>query len=166
MNVLLLNLNFWSNLTCFSVTKQYVHSPFIGCGCDTTAASATTFCSTRADSISAVLRRWPDTLTMSSIRPVIQIYPSLSLRAPVRNYSIILWSKAFNTYQCPESSFKFLYPELYWWNWWHIHIFINSETLIFLLWSTDTSTGNLILRSHPKYPSSVPVMLNNKQGSN
>jgi hypothetical protein len=37
-----------------------------------TAASATAGCETRADSISAVDSRWPETLITSSTRPVIQ----------------------------------------------------------------------------------------------
>ena len=46
-----------NKLTSFKVTKQYVDSPLILCGWETTAASATVACSTRADSISAVLSK-------------------------------------------------------------------------------------------------------------
>ena len=47
-------------------------SPLISWGMPTTAASATAGCDTRADSISAVPMRWPETLITSSSRPMIQ----------------------------------------------------------------------------------------------
>lgn len=50
-------LNVTPSLT---VTKQYRLSPLTGWGLPTTAASATASCSTRADSTSAVLSRWPE----------------------------------------------------------------------------------------------------------
>src|SRR5262245_42682403 len=48
----------------------------------TAAASATDGCDTSALSISAVPRRWPDTFTTSSMRPITQKNPSASRRAP------------------------------------------------------------------------------------
>lgn len=71
-----------TRLTSLTVTKQYRHSPFTGCGRATTAVSATSGCSMRTDSTSAVLSRCPDTFSMSSMRPVIHKYPSASRRAP------------------------------------------------------------------------------------
>lgn len=54
------------------VTKVQIPCPLISCGIPTTAASATASCDTRALSISAVPRRWPETFKTSSTRPVIQ----------------------------------------------------------------------------------------------
>ena len=81
----------WHKLTSLRETKQQVHSPLILWGWDTTAASATLGCSTRADSISAVLNRCPETLTMSSIRPVTQMQPSLSFLPP-ENHKMCYYS--------------------------------------------------------------------------
>src|ERR1043165_6821469 len=65
-----------------SVTKATIDDPFNSSGRGTTAASATAECETRALSISAVPSLCPLTLITSSIRPMIQKYPSLSFRAP------------------------------------------------------------------------------------
>ena len=56
--------------TSLSVTKQYRHSPLMVCGWATVAFSATDGCSSNALSTSAVLSRWPDTFSMSSMRPI------------------------------------------------------------------------------------------------
>ena len=56
----------------FNVTKQYKPFPFMLCGKPTTAASATFVWATKALSISAVPRLWPDTIITSSTLPVIQ----------------------------------------------------------------------------------------------
>ena len=48
----------------------------------TTAASATCECPTSADSTSAVEIRCPDTFITSSMRPITQMLPSRSYRAP------------------------------------------------------------------------------------
>lgn len=55
----------------FGVTKQYEHSPFSECGRATTAASIIELCWVKQDSISAVLSKCPETLSLSSILPVI-----------------------------------------------------------------------------------------------
>ncbi len=47
-----------------------------------TAASATAWWSTRADSTSIVEMRWPETFITSSTRPSSQKSPSSSIRAP------------------------------------------------------------------------------------
>src|SRR3989338_1622515 len=62
----------------FSTTKAVTASPFISCGLPTTAASATSGLAASADSISIVPRRWPETFSTSSMRPMIQKYPSSS----------------------------------------------------------------------------------------
>ena len=49
-----------------------IHCPVNSSDMPTTAASATPWYITNAASISAVLKRWPDTLTTSSTRPRIQ----------------------------------------------------------------------------------------------
>ena len=53
-------------------TKAFTAWPVNSSLIPTTAASATPLCSMRAASISAVDRRWPETLTTSSTRPRIQ----------------------------------------------------------------------------------------------
>ena len=55
-----------------SATKALTACPVSSSLMPTTAASATPLCSMRAASISAVDRRWPETLTTSSTRPRIQ----------------------------------------------------------------------------------------------
>ncbi len=56
----------------FSTTKAHTASPVVSSGRPTTAASATNSVQlTSADSISIVPMRWPDTLSTSSMRPVI-----------------------------------------------------------------------------------------------
>jgi hypothetical protein len=60
-----------------TVTYATTGWPEISSSTAMTAASATVVCATSADSISAVDSRCPDTLITSSIRPVIQKYPSV-----------------------------------------------------------------------------------------
>lgn len=81
--IFLSNVSFW-----FGVMKQYKHSPFTGCGRETTAASETRGCSVKTDSTSAVDIKWPETFNMSSTRPVIHKYPSWSRRAPEIRWSL------------------------------------------------------------------------------
>ena len=55
----------------FKTTKAQMASPVVSSGRPTTAASATSSVwLTSADSISIVPMRWPDTLSTSSMRPV------------------------------------------------------------------------------------------------
>jgi len=56
--------------TPFSTTKAQIASPVVSSGLPTTAASATCGLATRADSISIVPMRWPETFSTSSMRPV------------------------------------------------------------------------------------------------
>ena len=55
-----------------SVTNATIAWPVSSSCWPITAASATSACATIADSTSAVDRRWPETLTTSSIRPITQ----------------------------------------------------------------------------------------------
>ena len=55
----------------FSTTNAHTASPVRSSGRPTTAASATIGLATSADSISIVPRRWPDTFSTSSMRPMI-----------------------------------------------------------------------------------------------
>ena len=55
-----------------SVTNTATASPLSSSGRPTAAASATFGCDTSALSISIVLSRWPETLSTSSMRPMIQ----------------------------------------------------------------------------------------------
>ena len=55
-----------------SVTNAHTDCPVSSSACPMTAHSATFGCETTADSISAVLRRWPETLITSSMRPMTQ----------------------------------------------------------------------------------------------
>eukprot|EP00962_Isochrysis_galbana_P045024 scaffold17620_cov155-Isochrysis_galbana.AAC.5 len=64
------------------ITYANMPWPLRSCGMPTTAASTQAGCATSADSISAVPRRWPETLSTSSTRPVIQMKPSSSRRQP------------------------------------------------------------------------------------
>ena len=64
------------------VVKQHIPCPLMGWGYPIAAACATASWATKADSISAVPMRCPDTFITSSTRPVIHVYPSLSLRHP------------------------------------------------------------------------------------
>ena len=55
-----------------SVTNAQIAWPVSSSDWPITAASATFSCATIADSTSAVERRWPETLTTSSMRPMTQ----------------------------------------------------------------------------------------------
>ena len=55
-----------------SVTNAVTAWPESSSDCPITAASATLSCETIAPSISAVDMRWPETLSTSSVRPMIQ----------------------------------------------------------------------------------------------
>ena len=57
--------------------------PVVSSVAPTTAASATDGCDTRADSISAVDSRWPDTFMTSSTRPSSQMLPFVVLLGAV-----------------------------------------------------------------------------------
>jgi acetyl-CoA synthetase len=61
-----------SGRACFSTTTAHTASPVMSSGRPTTAASATCGFATSADSISIVPRRWPETFSTSSMRPMIQ----------------------------------------------------------------------------------------------
>ncbi|KAG1307306.1 hypothetical protein G6F62_015250 [Rhizopus arrhizus] len=61
-----------SGRACFNTTNATTASPVVSSGRPTTAASATSSCATSADSTSIVPRRWPDTFSTSSMRPMIQ----------------------------------------------------------------------------------------------
>jgi hypothetical protein len=56
-----------------SVTNAQIAWPVSSSDWPITAASATASWATIADSTSAVERRWPETLTTSSIRPITQM---------------------------------------------------------------------------------------------
>ena len=64
------------------ITNATIACPVVGSVAPTTAASATLGCETRADSISVVDIRWPDTFITSSTRPRNQMSPSSSFFAP------------------------------------------------------------------------------------
>ena len=61
-----------SGRACFSTTNAHTASPVMSSGRPTTAASATCGFETSADSISIVPRRWPETFSTSSMRPMMR----------------------------------------------------------------------------------------------
>ena len=64
------------------MTNAHTAWPVVSSAAPTTAASATDGCDTRADSISAVESRWPETFMTSSTRPSSQMLPLASYLAP------------------------------------------------------------------------------------
>ena len=65
-----------------SVTNATIAWPVVASLRAATAASATSWWSTSADSTSIVEMRWPETFITSSTRPSSQKSPSSSIRAP------------------------------------------------------------------------------------